>query len=185
MTLAFSTQINGKPNYFPEKIIIGLYIEGTISISKAVELLREYNKINPLPEELLYIDTFRNNFSNYKSKLHTIRVDAHDRWKQGNKIHPVINNRTPQRFQFVDDIPCTGTQSFQILWEDNIPTVYIGETKDSLMPFFILEEKGVIVYDEGMSELAQNDGFDTMEDFFNYFNTDFTGKLIHWTDKRY
>ena len=42
-------------------------------------------------------------------------------------------------------------------------------------------------------ELALNDGFDTWEDFFNYFypiiqkskDKCFTGKIIHWTDFKY
>lgn len=28
-------------------------------------------------------------------------------------------------------------------------------------------------------------GFDTIEEFFAYFNEDFVGKIIHWTDLRY
>ena len=40
---------------------------------------------------------------------------------------------------------------------------------------------------------AQNDGFDTWEDFFNYFyprikahrDEYYSGKIIHWTDLRY
>lgn len=36
-----------------------------------------------------------------------------------------------------------------------------------------------------MLQLAQNDGFDTIEEFFEYFNEDFTGKIIHWTGLRY
>ena len=33
--------------------------------------------------------------------------------------------------------------------------------------------------------LAQNDGFETIEEFFAYFNEDFKGKMIHWTDLKY
>lgn len=34
-------------------------------------------------------------------------------------------------------------------------------------------------------ELAVNDGFDSDEMFFKWFDKDFDGWLIHWTDKRY
>lgn len=28
-------------------------------------------------------------------------------------------------------------------------------------------------------------GFDSVKDFFRYFNKDFKGKIIHWTDLKY
>jgi hypothetical protein len=34
-------------------------------------------------------------------------------------------------------------------------------------------------------QLAINDGFETVEHFFRWFNEDFSGKIIHWTDLRY
>jgi hypothetical protein len=33
--------------------------------------------------------------------------------------------------------------------------------------------------------IARKDGFDTLEDFLDWFSEDFTGKLIHWTDLKY
>ena len=36
-----------------------------------------------------------------------------------------------------------------------------------------------------LRELAKNDGFESVEDFFAYFNKDFKGKIIHWTDLQY
>jgi hypothetical protein len=47
-------------------------------------------------------------------KIHTIRTDYPHKWKSGNKIHFVINNRTKNRFQFAPVIPCTRTQDIQI-----------------------------------------------------------------------
>lgn len=34
-------------------------------------------------------------------------------------------------------------------------------------------------------EFVQNDGFDTIEDFFNWFDSNFEGQIIHWTDLIY
>lgn len=34
-------------------------------------------------------------------------------------------------------------------------------------------------------ELIRNDGFDSVDDFDRWFQEDFYGDLIHWTDKRY
>lgn len=39
--------------------------------------------------------------------------------------------------------------------------------------------------DVNMLKLAINDGFESIDDFFNYFNEDTTGKIIHWTDLEY
>lgn len=184
MTLGFSTEINGKPNLFVEKIYVGLYDEGLVSISKIAELARE--PLNVVPDSWKYIDTLRKAWGDYKGKIHTIRLDKHDRWKAGNMIHPVINNRTPKRFQFCPEIPCISTQYFQVLYEEGFPTVYIGNTKEDWMPFYIEDKiEGIVYGSQDMNELAINDGFDSKEDFFEYFNADFTGKLIHWTPKRY
>lgn len=177
MTLGFSTEINGKPNYFVEKIYVGLYDEGLVSISKIAELARE--PLNVVPDSWKYIDTLRKAWGDYKGKLHTIRRDEHERWKAGNMIHPVINNRTPKRFQFCPEIPCVSTQKIEIFYEEKTPNVYIEK-----QPFYYHTKRNTFG-EEKMLELAINDGFDSMEDFFNYFNTPFTGKILHWTDKRY
>lgn len=36
-----------------------------------------------------------------------------------------------------------------------------------------------------MKAIAKNDGFDSLADFLTWFNKDFTGRIIHWTDKKY
>jgi hypothetical protein len=41
------------------------------------------------------------------------------------------------------------------------------------------------VIDKGLLQFVQNDGFDSIEDFFSYFDKGFKGKIIHWTDLRY
>lgn len=33
--------------------------------------------------------------------------------------------------------------------------------------------------------LAKNDGFDDVYQFYKWFNKDFKGKIIHWTEFRY
>lgn len=33
--------------------------------------------------------------------------------------------------------------------------------------------------------LALNDGFESVKQFFQWFNEPFVGKLIHWTDSKY
>ena len=36
-----------------------------------------------------------------------------------------------------------------------------------------------------MELLAKNDGFETIEDFWTFFNDPYQGMIIHWTDTRY
>jgi predicted nucleotide-binding protein (sugar kinase/HSP70/actin superfamily) len=42
-----------------------------------------------------------------------------------------------------------------------------------------------IFHKKRMNKLAINDGFEDMHQFFKWFDTDFKGKIIHWTDLRY
>ncbi len=157
MTLSFTQEINGNPTYFVEKIWTGL--------------------INALGwSEPEYIDGFEDLNHDlgkkvYEPKLHTIRRDSKDRWKVGNKIHFVINNRTPQRLQFAPVVEVKSIQKIEI--------------KHSVKGFdkmveIIIDGKKISTGETGI--LAKNDGFDSLQDFFNYFDKDFTGKIIHWTN---
>ena len=33
--------------------------------------------------------------------------------------------------------------------------------------------------------LAKNDGFNSLDEFFAWFNKDFTGTIIHWSNLKY
>lgn len=174
MTLSFSTIINGKPNYFIEKIWNGLLY------GNHGEYHYSYN---------VFLEDYRKNFkndwdghpdNNLAPKLHTIRLDEKSRWGAGCDIHFVINNRTPNRFQFAPVIKCVSVQEIKI-------THYAGsEIKGAMIgPFTSVQIDGKILRYDVISQLAINDGFDSVEDFFAYFNKDFTGKIIHWTDLKY
>lgn len=166
MTLAFSTKwpkhmpqhMAGKPTYFVEKLCHSLK-----------EVYKDHLPARFKPEGFDF-----NVSLNCQSKLHSIREDKHDRWKPGMHIHFVINNRTPQRFQFAPVIKCISVQKIEIQYRDedgfklSCPTVHVD---------------GVWLTDH--TQLAINDGFNSVEDFFAWFNTDFTGKIIHWTDLKY
>jgi hypothetical protein len=103
-------------------------------------------------------------------KNHSIRLDIHNRWsKDGRIIHPVVNNRTKNVFQFAPAFPVVSTQKIEIKY-DRYPTVFIDSKR---MPRTL------------WPVLASNDGFNSTEKFFNWFNTDFKGTIIHWTDFRY
>ena len=107
-------------------------------------------------------------------KKHTIRIDKNDRWKPGMKIHFATGVRTRLYHQFYEGF-CKSTQKIQILW-DNISQN--GEVVS------ILIDGRLIDLDE-VETLAINDGFEDVSEFLNWFNEDFEGKIIHWTDLRY
>lgn len=100
-------------------------------------------------------------------KLHTIREDATNRWKPGVKIHFSTGSRTGQYNCFKQGI-CNGVETIEI----NYRMVYIN---------------GRHLTTDEIEYLAINDGFDSVDEFWNWFDqyTPFTGKIIHWTDLRY
>lgn len=117
--------------------------------------------------------------SKYTPKIHTIRHDDKNRWKEGMMIDFFINSRTKDMFRFAPRLPVVSTQEIRIIHDNNI-WVYIDGTA--------IGHSGM-KYDHPaflkLTELAHNDGFSSVIDFFLWFDEDFTGKIIHWTDKRY
>ncbi len=157
MTLSFSKKWkDGTPTYFVDKIWEGII---------------DHKKVTP-------------RHTTVKSKIHTIREDKKKRWKVGNKIHFVINNRTPKRFQFAPVLLVKSIQEIEIKWHNTIlsiaPIVWINGKV-----FFDGTNFGEYRNEKGMLILAQNDGFLDVQSFFNWFNEDFAGKIIHWTDQKY
>jgi len=177
MTLSFSTVINGKPNYFIEKIWKGLVdnkIENNVQLGYyAGNYHNKFGKFwDTTIEEMLFNDDLA-------PKLHTIRRDEHNLWGAGCDIHFVINSRTKNRFQFAPVIKCVSVQEIVIKQNHGKPSVYI-DGRD-IYEWDCEIENGY----PALKQLANNDGFDSVEDFFAYFNKDFTGKIIHWTDLKY
>ncbi|PWA10953.1 hypothetical protein [Flavobacterium laiguense] len=168
MILGFSTQLNSKPTYFVEKIHKGFR-------------LQELNMKAGIDPDLHYPHDY--NFvakDKLHHKIHTIREDKKDRWKTDAKIDFFINCRQKNMFRFAPVLPVVTVQKIEIKW--------IGFS-DSYRPWVKIDGKSIYTLDQfdsdKMLQLAQNDGFDTIEDFFAYFNKDFTGKIIHWTDLKY
>lgn len=185
MILPFSTQLNGKPTYFPEKIVTGLEHSKIITFDEAEHLFATKVVIRKSKKETgLFTNTIikLDGTQCYKTKLHTIREDKTDRWKVGTKIDFFINVRQPSMFRFAPVLPVVSIQQFEIKW------VELTEK----YPIILIDNKrfydGIVKLDyetNKMLQFAQNDGFDNIEDFFNYFNSDFKGKIIHWTALKY
>ena len=125
----------------------------------------------------------------FKPKLHTIRQDKSNRWKAGKTIHYMQWAGLPYKSkneQICPPAPCTGTQKIEIKYnKGGGVNVFID---DKLFYYQYETECGLELDKESkekMLDLAQNDGFETIADFFRWFNTDFEGKIIHWTDLKY
>jgi len=120
-----------------------------------------------------------------KIKKTTIREDKHNRWRAGMAMHMATGVRTKLYSCFVLTT-CTGTQTITMDYfpasffsEENV-TIYVdGRRIGHYFP------KRKVASNPVVDLIAKNDGFDSTEDFFNWFNKDFTGKIIHWTDLKY
>ncbi|CAE14765.1 unnamed protein product [Leptospira phage LE1] len=99
-------------------------------------------------------------------KIHTARIDEHDRWKPGRIIQFSIGVRTKKYKQFALG-RCTQT-----------PKLIINPEKERV---FIEHGSGIVYRGDGVLAFARNDGFDSLEDFWRWFNKPFEGKLIYWT----
>lgn len=111
-------------------------------------------------------------------KIHTIRADVYNRWHAGRSIQMATGVRTKAYNQFNVDRPdlqtCISTQAITINY-----ITYKGFTGPSV------RIDGQRLTAIKLHMLAVADGFDNIDQFFAWFNTDFEGKIIHWTDKRY
>jgi len=122
-------------------------------------------------------DKYRKDFI---PKIHSIRKGQ--RWKAGDKIHMATGVRTTKYYQFNGgDIGLDVCKGVQLIHIDNNERlgkrVFIDTDEDSL---FITQ-----LTSEQIETLAKNDGFDSVEKFWEWFNSDFTGQIIHWTDHVY
>lgn len=106
------------------------------------------------------------------TKIHTIREDRGHRWEPGKIIHMATGVRTKSYNQFRQE-KCISVQEI-VIDHFNWMQGHIDIRIDGRS--LILQE---------VMTLAHNDGFDSLEDFCKWFDKDFIGRIIHWTDKRY
>lgn len=130
------------------------------------------------------------------TKIHTIREDKNDRWKVGTKIQMASGVRTKNYEQFAEAV-VTKILHIDIKWNlcnngeksplkndpSRFPTVTIANT---LCDHYYFEQFSELIFCEKylhqMALFAHNDGFNSVDDFFAWFNTDFTGKIIFWSN---
>ena len=170
MILGFSTQLNGKPTYFVEKIWEGLLRQILPTDHEYIIHLDWHEEL--FGKEWDFIPEETERMTN--PKIHTIREDAKDRWKPGTKIDFFINCRQKTMFRFAPVLPVVSVQKVEIIVD-----------KFEYMNDYQIKVDGKLLTIDEKVQLALCDGFENLLHFFMYFNEDFTGKLIHWTDLKY
>lgn len=202
-----------KPTYFKDKILLNVkssskmfFFDG--KVGKNIEITRDagesitYNVYSPGKPTTQFV---------MRPKLHTIREDKHDRWKAGMTIQMVYRGANYKiKSWFNKDIPelsvCKSVQKIEIKWNDEAKT-----DVDKLFHSMGMNHRDVEVFiDDNLyfsarfiggyagntfhgathwsqieCPLFHNDGFENLFDFFEWFNEDFKGKIIHFTDLRY
>ena len=196
-------ELAGLPNYFIEKILNSLPDTNnyfpficTNCKNKGMSMLLDTELVMNDEEyfcnkcgysswiEDFDIELKENYIGSFAPKCHTIREDKTNRWKAGNDIHFVINNRTKDRFQFAPVVKCRRVQKIHIKIYKSIEYDIYGEysgiktNREVWVDDFLLSK-------DATKELAINDGFPDTKAFFDFFENGFIGKIIHWTDKRY
>ncbi len=121
-------------------------------------------------------------------KLHTLREDVHERWNDSRTIQFCTGVRT-KKYKEHFSKPCTGTQLVKLILPKNNFTPYITDLQ-------------IVVNGKPLNPLMnqvfiKNDGFSEWTDFMKWFffekkkgkwvqtRTEWTGKIIHWTELRY
>lgn len=181
MTLSFSQKWkNGQPNFFIEKIWRGIY--RPLDCFVLIHYEKGYKE--KTGEDWEYSKDAVN------PKIHTIREDKKGRWKVGDKIHFVVNNRSKKRFQFAPVKAVKSVQRIEInsRFGDASLELIIDDKIFAQYHYNYDEPKNL----KGLVEFIRNGGFDGKDDvelitnFKNFFidnpNDIFKGKIIHWTD---
>ena len=176
MILPYSTRWpDGTPTEFIKKIWAGIIHENLITATEAVEFMKSLK----LSQRDLVANIDAADLVTFNPKMHTMREDAKDRWKPGTKIHMVVFNRSKNRFQFAPVLECKAVQKVEIIYTDSGSDYPCVRIDNRLYYLWVKPDFKVI------ETLAKNDGFNSVEHFFSYFNKDFTGKIIHWTNLTY
>jgi hypothetical protein len=164
MILPFSQKFpDGEQTYFAEKIIACLFIQrGKERFPFSECKISNWHFLDSCVQQ-------------GNVKKHTIREDLKNRWKAGNKIHAVYNNRSKNQFQFAPTFKCTGVQIIEIIYRYEKGIAY---------PLVMIDDR-LLTSRAELVNLSLSDGFEGIREFFAWFNKDFKGKIIHWTDLRY
>lgn len=98
-------------------------------------------------------------------KLHTIRQKP---IAVGTMMNHIVYPYHNKERRCVLSNFCTSTQNISI--DPDARAIFVDGKKQSK---------------SDMERLAKNDGFETMDDFWTFFNEPYQGMIIHWTNTKY
>lgn len=215
MTISFQTQFNGAPNYFIDKIWEAIYrnhLIKHIDESHPKYLQEHHDRFGHhwdfTPEDrprLIdineYMPDMKGNMSQgmfvtlpvktpieemHFTKIHSIRKES--RYQAGSILHPVINNRSKDRFQFAPCIQVKSIQKIKIEWldgEDNTERICAVSIDGNHTGAAQFKNCSLQALSLSLYHLIKCDGFERAIDFFEWFHEDFEGDIVHWTEWRY
>jgi hypothetical protein len=155
-------RIGGKPTNFKPKLWQG-FAQLDLNNLMEAEYLKYLLKLSKEDIDLI---------GHVGSKITTIRRDKENLYHPGT----VIEFYDDAGNELAPPMKCVSTQGIYIKWFSRYGD-WMGDTL-TFVDSIALRGKEVEL-------IAQNDGFDRVEDFFTYFNKDFKGKIIHWTNLKY
>lgn len=166
-----------RPNYFIEKIWAGLDVDDATYEQWMGEdgiLDREMG------------DTLSIGYPEYHTpKIHAIYRDLDETFTAGVNLK-ILSGRIDKLIQVVPDMKCISVQTIEVKFHPEIRKyqTFRGLIDGEWVKSDVFVD-GKWINGEVIERLAINEGFDSVEHFFRYFNRDYTGKIIHWTDKKY
>lgn len=156
MVLSFKERFPwGAPTYFREKILLGAGYKWFNNAAVKVS------------NGLILKDEYGQRL---RPKIHTIRAGI--RWTADDAIHMAYGVRSSRYCQFNRLVPglqvCKSVQHIEI--------------QRKRAPFIRID--GIPIVHQ-LEDLYFNDGFDSPNDFWRWFNEPFKGQIIHFTDFKY
>lgn len=100
-------------------------------------------------------------------KKHTIRKDSKNRWKVGTTMHMATGVRT-KKYSCFAEAKCEKIQYIEIDPVQRKIKIRIDNIR-----VFVPNARCLIMF-------AQNEGFATIEDFWEWFDKPFKGKILYW-----
>jgi hypothetical protein len=157
-----------KPTYFIDKISRCLVVTNQL---KAIDFCGFYDSYKYKFDKSYDLDETET------PKLHTIRRNLFNKWQETSEIEFCINRNSEDEFQFAPTTSIIALQFIRISYNEADCEKACSE------PAIYIDEKPIDL--KTLSALAVNDGFENVVDFLTYFNTNFTGIIIHWTNLKY
>lgn len=104
-------------------------------------------------------------------KIHSMRMDPKKRWRVGMKIQ-LAYYEAKMKYRLIKEVEVVSIQEVVIKWYDA-----------QCAP--VIEIDGRMLWLSEIIALSLNDGFDSVQDFYKYFNMSGVFRLIHWTEFSY